>query len=462
MRPGVESSRPSLCGTPSPPAWARSSKATVPCGGNGRERFRPGSVSPFPPSVRTRWLAVAGAILAAVALSAHAGPVDLRLPGGALLTFAPDAEPAGLHPDASDEVARGRGLFFRDWYRASGPGRGTALGPHFDAVSCSGCHAEIAAPGALAGPPVLKPVAVDDVQRFAGQVNHYAVPPMLVEATSRVRSTYRVFRLRDGTVELARTRTAEVATRAGARVPATLRSTPVLLGWGLLENADEEMLALFEDVADSDGDGISGRRRRLDGAGEIHGMFGWKGGVADLQTQVASALYHDMGLTSDAFPQGDAPEVDGASLSALAAYVRQIGVPDRRPETAESRRGAIVFGTLGCDACHVPVLLTSPHVDPALSEQVIWPFTDLLLHDMGPGLAAGDDPDAREWRTAPLWGLGWVKARRPDHGFLHDGRAGTMQEAILWHGGEAARARSRFVALNKAERAALLAYLERL
>ena len=406
--------------------------------------------------------ALALAALLAGAVPAQAEPVDLRLPAGALLTFAPDAEPAGLNPDATDEVAMGRGLFFRDWYRSAATGVGTPLGPHFDAVSCAGCHAEIAAPGAPSGPPVVKPVALDDRQRFAGQINHFAVPPMLAEALTGVRSSFRVFRLRDGTVQLARMRTAEVTTSGGAPVPATLRATPVLLGWGLLENADERMLAVFEDATDSDGDGISGRRRRLDGAGDSHGMFGWKGGVAGLETQVASALYHDMGLTTDGFTDGGTPEVDAASLSALAAYVRQIGVPDRRPATAESQRGAVVFGTIGCDACHVPVLLTAPHPDPALSEQVIWPFTDLMLHDMGPALAAGTDADAREWRTAPLWGLGWVKARRPGHGFLHDGRAQTMEEAVLWHGGEAARARERFVALSSAERAALLAYLTRL
>jgi CxxC motif-containing protein (DUF1111 family) len=263
-------------------------------------------------------------------------------------------------------------------------------------------------------------------------------------------------------------------TRMSLRVPLAV------FGLGLLEAVPEPQILEWADRGEADGEVVSGKPQRVYDpvAGRLSlGRFGWKAGQPSLEAQSAAALFHDIGVTSplqpSAFPSAVAngvetsPEVDRAEVVALAQYLRALAVPARRGTADPAvRLGERLFADIGCGDCHRQRLTTGHVPDwPALSHQAIQPYTDLLLHDMGEQLADGL-VDARasgqEWRTTPLWGLGLLELISPDAGLLHDGRARSPEEAILWHGGEAAKARARFVVLRSGERDALLAFLRSL
>ncbi|MGA1606014.1 MAG: di-heme oxidoredictase family protein [Planctomycetota bacterium] len=256
----------------------------------------------------------------------------------------------------------------------------------------------------------------------------------------------------------------------------SVRNAPPLIGIGLLEAIDEAELQTRHDPCDSDGDGISGR---IATATEFvsnqpkAGRFGTRSQRASVIDHVAAALNRDMGIASDRMPvlDGDtAPspsEVSPLELDRMARYAALLGVPARRALTdAEALRGEQVFASIGCASCHVPELRTgSTHPYAELRGQTIRPFTDLLLHDMGPGLAdnMGDgDATGSEWRTTPLWGIGLTAGVAGGEAFLHDGRARTLEEAILWHGGEGENAKEAFRSLTAADRAAVVAFLRSL
>ncbi len=281
--------------------------------------------------------------------------------------------------------------------------------------------------------------------------------------------------------------------------PATYsaRIAPQLVGLGLLEAIPEADILALEDPDDADGDGISGRAARvLDPAtGEMRlGRFGYKAATFSVQHQVASAFNTDIGVMTELLPAPDcgADQSDcggiGAELAQghvddLVAYVSLLGVPARR--RLADATGEALFGSIGCASCHVPTAVTSAHAPHAeLRSQAIRPYTDLLLHDMGSGLAdtlGEGTATGAEWRTAPLWGLGHSRAvmlgdakandlvsaaGQPGDvnriGYLHDGRARTIDEAIRWHGGEALASQQAYIALSDSDRAALLAFLESL
>jgi CxxC motif-containing protein (DUF1111 family) len=247
------------------------------------------------------------------------------------------------------------------------------------------------------------------------------------------------------------------------------------------------------DENDADSDGISGRAAIVvstEFGVPMLGRFGYKGGAATVRDQSAGAFAGDMGLSTPlnpdpwgdctkaqnacrAAPHGQEPdvrdglEVDAESLDLVTFYARNLGVPERRNvDDPQVLRGKAVFHTAQCAACHVPKYVTN-RLDgqPEQSFQLIWPYTDLLLHDMGPGLA-DNRPEGRatgqEWKTPPLWGIGLTEQVSGHTRFLHDGRARSLLEAILWHGGEAQGARDAVVALPKPDRAALLAFLNSL
>jgi CxxC motif-containing protein (DUF1111 family) len=176
----------------------------------------------------------------------------------------------------------------------------------------------------------------------------------------------------------------------------------------------------------------------------------------------------DAQAAARAAPSGGEPELDAHKLRRVVEYLRMLAVPARRHVNDETvRRGEALFAGLGCAACHLPELATAAVADiPQLGGQRIRPYTDLLLHDMGDGLADGrpegdapDGADGREWKTPPLWGLGLIPVVNGHHYLLHDGRARGPAEAILWHGGEAAASAERFRTLPAADRAALIAFL---
>ncbi len=211
----------------------------------------------------------------------------------------------------------------------------------------------------------------------------------------------------------------------------------------------------------------------------VPGRFGLKANQPSLRQHIASAFVADLGVTSMLFPEenctsvqrecrampaGRQPELEEAQLDALLFYVRALGVPARRNvDDAQVQRGEHVFAQLQCGVCHVPTLATGEFPAlPQLARQTIHPYTDLLLHDMGEGLADGR-PDfeagPRDWRTPPLWGLGLSEDVNGNGFLLHDGRARNVVEAILWHGGEAQSSRDAFARLSRSERKALVAFL---
>jgi CxxC motif-containing protein (DUF1111 family) len=283
----------------------------------------------------------------------------------------------------------------------------------------------------------------------------------------------------------------------GAQAPAlySARIAPQLVGLGLLEAVAESTILALEDASDANGDGISGRaqisvdpvthQKRL-------GRFGWKAATTSLIHQIAGALNTDMGVMTSVLPKPDCgatqeacgndggPELSDEHLADLVKYVALLGVRARRNlAEADAVRGEAIFGRLGCSGCHRSEMTTSSfHPFAELRGQVIHPYTDLLLHDMGPGLAdklGEGEATGAEWRTTPLWGIGLSacvtggvegpfqkQVCTPHHDYLHDGRARTIEEAILWHSGEGKASKEAYAASPAADKAALRAFLESL
>lgn len=390
--------------------------------------------------------------------------------------------------------------FFKDnWVAApsSTPGR-DGLGPLFNARSCSACHlrdgrSQPPAPGALetSGLLIRLGLATEDGPDrphpvYGAQLQDRALPGMAPEARLVIEQEVVSGTYADGRpYELLRPiyRLVEPGygpfgpdLRVGARV------APQLIGMGLLEAIPAAQIVRGADPEDQDGDGISGRAHWVsslaDGSRQL-GRFGWKATRASVRDQTADAFRHDIGITSPLFPtesttpvqeqtlrapHGGEPELSDLKLNRVTFYTQTLAVPEqRRPRDPLVRQGARLFATLRCNACHVPEWTTGPKaVVAAYSRQTIRPFTDLLLHDMGPALADQKrDGDARpqEWRTPPLWGLGLIEEVNGHTRYLHDGRARNLEEAVLWHGGEAEASRKAFMARPAKDRDALLAFL---
>jgi len=257
----------------------------------------------------------------------------------------------------------------------------------------------------------------------------------------------------------------------------SVRSAPPLIGLGLLEAVPESTIASLADPNDVNLDGISGRMAKVidprDSGQTRLGRFNSKGGQARVEDQIAIAFNRDMGVSSDIFPllDGDSnptpAEITSSELDQLSRYVSLLGVSAKR-ELSDSivRHGQQLFASASCASCHVPELTTSNyHPVAELRGQTIRPYTDLLLHDMGPGLADNlNEPTASgsEWRTAPLWNIGLTAGVSGGEAYLHDGRARTLEEAILWHGGEAEEAKENFRRMSASDREALVKFLKSL
>ena len=260
----------------------------------------------------------------------------------------------------------------------------------------------------------------------------------------------------------------------------SVRVAPMLIGLGLLEAVDESEITAWADELDTDGDGISGRANIVDDlatGGTALGRYGWKAAQPNLRQQAASAFAHDMGMSSAMVGEGPA-EVDPWMLDSMAAYLRGLAVPPRENHLDPvAQQGMQLFESAGCVACHRPVMRTASDAEfVPYRDQVIQPFTDLLLHDMGEGLA-DNRPEfgasGSEWRTPPLWGVGYVghvlstptdpfnpNGNPAEPNYLHDGRARSLMEAILWHDGEADAARNAVLAMGSSERIALIEYVK--
>jgi CxxC motif-containing protein (DUF1111 family) len=270
------------------------------------------------------------------------------------------------------------------------------------------------------------------------------------------------------------------------------RVAPPMIGLGLLEAIPEQQILAAADPDDADHNGISGRPNQVWSREQkqvMLGRFGWKAGVPTIAQQTAEAAAGDMGLSTTLIPSpsGDCTAKQKACLEApngasgkfqdaelgddlfklMVFYAHNLAVPPRRkPNDPEVLTGKALFYATGCAGCHRPKFVTGEAPDqPHLSHQLIWPYTDLLLHDMGKGLA-DDRPEGeasgREWRTPPLWGLGLTETVNGHTLLLHDGRARNVAEAILWHGGEAKAARDSFAKLSKEDRERLIAFVNTL
>ena len=255
------------------------------------------------------------------------------------------------------------------------------------------------------------------------------------------------------------------------------RITPQLVGMGLIDAIPMASIVALEDAQDLNQDGVSGRAAR-DNMGILR--FGWKATQRTVLTQCASAFVNDMGITSPLQPFENCPpaqetcssaashhlDIDEVRLQATATYVSLLGVPAHRHVNADDyQRGALLFDQVGCATCHHPDFVTGESIEPELSDQHIWPYSDFLLHDMGEalddGVAEGDASSA-EWRTPPLWGIGLLSDVNGALHLMHDGRARSVEEAILWHGGEASRSVSAFASLEKHQRIALITFVNAL
>lgn len=411
----------------------------------------------------------------------------------------------------------GDGIFRKFW--VSSPASTLAsdgLGPLYNARSCESCHIHdgrghapkghddstvsmllrVGVPDPAAGMAEIEGyLGTGPDPHYGAQLQDLTVAGLKAEYRLRIHHEPLEVELADGlrvTLQKPRYELADLG--YGALHPQAMispRIAPPMTGLGLLEAIPAADILALADPEDADGDGISGRANvvwSVEYDQPMLGRFGLKAGRATVRAQSAAAFSTDIGISTPLFPapHGDctpaqsacrtAPhgdgdirgqEVDLLALDITSFYSRNLGVPARRHEGApQVLRGKQLFHDAGCADCHRPAFVTHRlQGDPAQSFQLIWPYSDMLLHDMGPGLADGFTEaraTGREWRTPPLWGIGLAQHVSPEAGFLHDGRARTLLEAVLWHGGEARAARDAVAGLQTADRDALIAFLESL
>ncbi|MDH1338038.1 c-type cytochrome [Ectopseudomonas oleovorans] len=417
---------------------------------------------------------------------------------------------ANLAPSRRLDFAVGNSFFRNPWVTA--PATTTArdgLGPLFNTNACQNCHIKdgrghppgpdsVSATSMLvrlsipAGPEHAEMLIHQGVvaePTYGTQMQDMANPGVTPEGKIRVTYSSVPVRFADGTqVELRKPQLVISQLGYGDMHPNTrfsARIAPPMIGLGLLEAIAEEDILAGADPDDADGDGISGRPNWVWDRQQQRsalGRFGWKAGQPNLNQQNADAFANDMGLTSSliphdncttaqtdclAAPHGGEPEVSDNILASVLFYSRNLGVPARRDvDSPDVLKGKSLFHQAGCQKCHTPSFTTSAAAaEPELANQLIRPYTDMLLHDMGDGLADGREEflaSGREWRTAPLWGIGLTQTVNGHTQFLHDGRARDLLEAILWHGGEAEAAKQQVLRFDSDERAALLAFLNSL
>lgn len=396
----------------------------------------------------------------------------------------------------------GNRLFNTNWVIApASTSTFDGLGPLFNRVSCSGCHVRdgrgqspeaggdflsalvrVSIPGTDAhGGPNPHPA-------YGDQLQDRAIPGVRPEAKISLTWQEEKGSYGDGAPYSLRRPLISLSQPGygpfGQNVMTSLRTAPAVIGLGLLEAIPEADIRAAADPQDANGDGIRGRTNEVWDVAASRtalGRFGWKANQPNLRQQNAGAFNGDMGLTTSLFPRqnclpaqkdcskapaGGTPEVSDIFLDKLTLYTRTLAVPFQRNGTEpDVRQGGRIFAAIGCAACHRPTWRTGPSDVPEVAHQTIHPFTDLLLHDMGDGLADGR-PDflagGRDWRTPPLWGLGLLMATNGHEFLLHDGRARGPEEAILWHGGEGQKAKDAFRTLPAADRQALIAFLRSL
>lgn len=410
----------------------------------------------------------------------------------------------GLKGNDELEFFVGNSFFKENWVAA--PASTTArdgLGPMLNARSCASCHLKdgrgkpqsftgeatqgflmrLSVPGnGPHGGPMPDP-------NYGDQLSDHAIQGLAAEGQVDIAYTTINGTFADGeTYTLQAPVYMIVNTGYGALGAGSMMSPRVgqqVIGMGLLEAIEESRLLSLADEFDADGDGISGRPNYVwdETAQKTKvGRFGWKANQPTVVQQTAGAFLGDMGITTHVFPMqnctgvqtgclmapdGGSPEIPDDDFNKVVLYISNLAVPGRRDyNDATVLKGKRLFNEIGCAACHTPKHTTGTHPRfNNLSNQTIWPYTDLLLHDMGEELA-DHRPDflanGREWRTQPLWGIGLIETVNGHTRYLHDGRARNIEEAILWHGGEGAKSREAYKALSKEERQAMLKFLNSL
>jgi len=402
------------------------------------------------------------------------------------------------------DFAVGRSFFRNPWVQApASTDARDGLGPLFNSVTCLSCHVSSARGFApqqdkpLRHQVVRLSVSGDALTRTAGvvpepgygvQLQSQSLPQLLPEGQPLIRYQPVTRQLRNGTTVVLRKPELRIEQlNYGAlsnRVQTSIRLAPAMTGLGLLEAVPEKQLLAWADAVDANGDGISGRANRVwDIASQqfVMGRFGWKAEQPTILQQTAGALHADLGITSTLMPEQDCtpiqqvcqtvehggePEISDHLLQRIAFYVSNLAVPAQRDVDSDTKnKGQALFFEAGCQQCHRPTLQTGVSEFEWLSNRKIYPYTDLLLHDMGEDLADNRPvfgASGREWRTPPLWGIGLAKSVSPETGFLHDGRARNVLEAILWHGGEALQSRIKVEQMSAAQRDDLVRFVESL
>ena len=409
----------------------------------------------------------------------------------------------------------GNALFTKTWVAApSSTLASDGLGPLHNARGCQDCHLKdgrghmpakgeaavslflrLSVPGGPNPDGITDWLATLPEPTYGGQLQTFAATGIAAEARMSITYTELPQALTDATASLRAPAYSVTDAAYAALSPDTMlspRIAPQMIGLGLLEAVPAADILARVDENDANNDGISGRASIVPSAEygvPMLGRFGWKGGAPTVREQSAGAFSGDMGLSTYlhpkesgdcttaqpdclAAPNGaqyvhDGQEVSDESLTLVTFYARNLAVPERRGmDDPTVLRGKAVFYTLNCTGCHTPKHVTHRLADqPEQSFQLIWPYTDLLLHDMGAGLA-DNRPEGRatgrEWKTPPLWGIGLTAQVSGHTEFLHDGRARNILEAILWHGGEAQAQRDAVATLSKPDRDALIAFLESL
>ncbi|CAM1333345.1 di-heme oxidoredictase family protein [Tenacibaculum aestuariivivum] len=396
----------------------------------------------------------------------------------------------------------GNSLFNQNWVTAPASTTGRdGLGPFFNARACSTCHFRDGRGRApeilgeinhglllrLSTPGITSTGASNPDPIYGRQLQDQSIQNTTTQGTFEINYTPVVVSYSSGETVTLRKPTYTIKSLAYGSLATDIQISPrvaqQMIGLGLLEAIPKNTILEYADENDVNSDGISGKPNyvwNVEANKATLGRFGWKANQPTIKQQVAAAFAGDLGLTSSLFPNencpdgvdcsqfpnGGTPEVTNKALSRVTIYSSTLGVPARRNhDDQEILEGKELFNTINCTACHIPKMKTGTHTIPALENQTIRAYTDLLLHDMGNGLAdnaADFKATGKEWRTPPLWGIGLIETVNGHTNLLHDGRARNIEEAILWHGGEAEKSQLAFINLPATERNKILAFIKSL
>ncbi len=427
---------------------------------------------------------------------------DLNLGGSAtIFSNGPDAytfPPDGLTAQEISLHLQGDGAFDQTFVTYPSVQAG-GLGPNFNQNSCVNCHIRNGRgnPPQYSGDPsssLFLRVSLEgiglhndaiELPGFGTQLQNKAIFGVTPEGQFSISYLPIIETLADGTIV---TLQKPIYTIINTYIPLpsgvqiSPRMPPPVFGLGLVDAMTENTILLNADENDSNGDGISGRANYVwdnqTNSFKI-GRFSPKANAFSLLHQTAGAFNQDMGITNPMFPIESCTsqtncvsglnsnlDIDQQTLDITTFYVQSLGVPARRnTKDASVIAGKQVFNTLNCSKCHIPKQKSGNYSIALLSNQTFFPYSDFLLHDMGPELADNRNDflaTGSEWKTPPLWGIGLAKVVNSKAQYLHDGRAKTVQEAILWHGGEAQTSKDKFKQLSTKDRTDLLNFINSL